>query len=199
MIISKWVGVVLKKESLVSTRVSISMLWLSSGEGLWGNVEQRNKRKLHSDANYLRMCTLWLLCIFTDVFFCLPRLYWVSALWDHSSLDTWHAPVHRRKLHALCNQSIKEYNLVWFALTPCLFSRWAVVVLKRTSGQFTECKKILNKGWWVSVPLILRPAADFTKRWDWSYLELGWVTRPNLGLILRSACLQCRVGTRPKS
>ena len=136
---------------------------------------------------------------FHRCFFFLPRLYWVSALWDHSSLDTWHAPVHRRKLHALCNQSIKEYNLVWFALTPCLFSRWAVVVLKRTSGQFTECKKILNKGWWVSVPLILRPAADFTKRWDSSYLELGWVTRTNLGLILRSACVQCRVGTRPKS
>ena len=37
-------------------------------------------------------------------------------------------------------------------------------------------------------------AVDFTKSKDSSYLELGRVTRLNLGLILRSACYSAGLG-----
>ena len=37
-------------------------------------------------------------------------------------------------------------------------------------------------------------AVDFTKSWDSSYLELGRVTLPNLGLILRFASYSAGLG-----
>ena len=39
-----------------------------------------------------------------------------------------------------------------------------------------------------------KPAVNFTKSYDSSYLELGRVTRPNLGLFLRSACYSAVLG-----